>query len=119
MRRSGSTRSAIRHRVATRRRAIVTLGALLTAAALAPAAAAHSPLFFTPTTASPATPLRVADGTVSIAAYGRLTRTSPTRHLEVMLPPGAREPLEVLVPAGTAPFPTVRVEVKADRKSVV
>jgi hypothetical protein len=31
----------------------------------------------------------------------------------VKLAPGAREPLEVLAPAGTEPFPSVRVEVRA------
>ena len=87
--------------------------ALLVAAVLARAAAAHSPLFFVQMNASPTTPLRVADGTVSIAAYGRLTSASPVLHLEVKLTAGTREPLEVLVPAGTAPFPSVRVEVKA------
>ena len=95
------------------RRARVGIGALAVAAVLAPAAAAHSPLFFAPRHASPTTPLRVADGTVSIAAYGRLDRTTRTLHLEVKLAPGAREPLEVLAPAGTNPFPSVRVEVRA------
>lgn len=87
--------------------------ALLAAAVLAPAAVAHSPLFFAQTNASPSTPLRVTDGTVSIAAYGRLRSASPTLYLEVKLAAGAREPLEVLVPAGAAPFPSVRVEIKA------
>jgi hypothetical protein len=86
---------------------------LAVATVLAPAAAAHSPLFFAPRNASPTTPLRVADGTVSIAAYGRLDRATRTLHLEVKLPAGAREPLEVLAPAGTVPFPSVRVEVRA------
>lgn len=86
---------------------------LAVAAILAPSAAAHSPLFFAPRNASAATPLRVADGTVSIAAYGRLDRTTRTLHLAVKLAPGAREPLEVLAPAGTEPFPSVRVEVRA------
>jgi hypothetical protein len=103
-----------RHRVVTHRRVMIAaLAAVFTAAVLAPAAAAHSPLFFAPKNASPATPLRVDDGTVSIAAYGRLTRASPALHLEVRLAAGAREPLEVLVPAGTASSPSVRVEVKA------
>jgi len=96
-----------------RRRVAIISSAVIAAAVLAPAAVAHSPLFFAQRNASPATPLRVADGTVSIAAYGRLTSASPTLHLEVKLAAGAREPLEVLVPAGTAPFPPVRVEVKA------
>ena len=103
----------VRRRVVPLRRALIVLGALLTGAVLAPVATAHSPLFFTPKNGSPTTPLRVADGTVSIAAYGRLTGASPVLHLGVRLPAGAREPLEVLVPAGTAPFPSVRVEVKA------
>jgi hypothetical protein len=92
--------------------ALIALGALLTGAVLAPVAAAHSPLFFTSKNGSPATPLRVADGTVSIAAYGRLTAAAPVLHLGVQLPAGAREPLEVLVPAGTASSPSVRVEVR-------
>ena len=96
-----------------RRRVAIISSAVIAAAVLAPAAVAHSPLFFAQRNASPATPLRVADGTVSIAAYGRLTSASPTLHLEVKLAAGAREPLEVLIPAGTAPFPSVRVEVKA------
>ena len=86
---------------------------LAVAAVLAKAATAHSPLFFAPHNASATTPLRVADGTVSIAAYGRLTRATRMLHLEVKLAPGAREPLEVLTPAGTAPFPSVRVEARA------
>jgi len=97
----------------TRHRAAIISSVILAAAVLAPAAAAHSPLFFAPTNASSATPLRVADGPISIAAYGRLTSASPTLHLEVKITAGAREPLEVLVPAGTAPFPSVRVEIKA------
>jgi hypothetical protein len=97
----------------TDHRVMISVAAVFAAAVLAPAAAAHSPLFFAPSNASPAAPLRVADGTVSIAAYGRVARASPTLHLEVELAAGAREPLEVLVPAGTTPFPAVRVEVKA------
>lgn len=92
---------------------LIAVGVVLAAAALASGASAHSPLFFTPKNGSAESPLRIADGTVSIAAYGRLTRASRVLHLEVMLPAGAREPLEVLVPAGTAPRPSVRVEVKA------
>lgn len=99
------------------RRARVAVAVLVAAAVLAPAAAAHSPLFFAPRHAAPTTPLRVADGTVSIAAYGRLDRATRTLHLEVKLPAGAREPLEVLAPAGAQPFPSVRVEVRARRGS--
>ncbi len=86
---------------------------LAVAAVLVPAASAHAPLFFAPRHVSPTTPLRVADGTVSIAAYGRLDRAIRTLHLEVKLAPGAREPLEVLAPAETEPFPSARVEVRA------
>jgi hypothetical protein len=102
-----------RGRVRDARRARVGIAVLAAATVLAPAAAAHSPLFFAPRHASPTTPLGVADGTISIAAYGRLDRATRTLHLEVKLPAGAREPLEVLAPAGAEPFPSVRVEVRA------
>ena len=99
------------------RRTGVRIAVLAVAAVLAPVAAAHSPLFFAPRHASPTTPLRVVDGTVSIAAYGRLDRATRTLHLEVKLASGAREPLEVLIPAGTEPFPSARVEVRAPGRS--
>ena len=100
-----------RARGATRAR--VGIAVLAVAAVLAPAATAHAPLFFAQRNASPTTPLLVADGTDSIAAYGRLGRATRTLHLDVKLARGAREPLEVLTPAGTEPFPSVRVEVRA------
>ena len=78
-----------------------------------PAACAHSPIFFAPPNSSAATPLHVTDGTVSVAAYGRLSRATRTLHLGVNRPAGSREPLEVLLPAGAAPFPSVRVEIRA------
>ena len=111
--RSSRVHPGARGRARGATRVWVGAAGLAAAAILAPVAAAHSPLFFVPRNASPTTPLRVVDGTVSIAAYGRLDRATRTLHLEVKLPAGAREPLEVLVPAGVEPFPSVRVEVRA------
>ena len=46
---------------------------------------------------------------------GRSLRATEQRnaplHLGVNLPPGSREPLEVLLPVGAAPFPSVRVDI--------
>lgn len=88
------------------------LGTALLALALPSLAHAHAPRFFTERHASVASPLRVLDGSVSIAAYGRLDLRTRTLVLAVRLPAGAREPLEVLVPAGAPSRPVVRVSVR-------
>ncbi|MGL6279800.1 MAG: hypothetical protein ACRC50_09625 [Gaiella sp.] len=85
-----------------------------TVALLAPGgASAHAPRFFSPANSSAASPLRVEDGTVSVAAYGVLSERTRTLVLAVRLRADAREPLEVLQPAGSATRPSVRVSIRS------
>ena len=89
--------------------------AAVLALALVPAAAAHKPLFV-----EPGTPLAVADGTVSYAAYGRLA--CPGDRAELLVPADAPEGtraaadlprLAVLDPRGQ-PVPVTRVRTRFD-----
>jgi hypothetical protein len=87
-------------------------GAVVVALVLPSLAHAHAPRFFAERNASVDSPLRVPDGSVSIAAYGRLDVRLRALVLAVRLPAGAREPLEVLVPASGPSRPVLRVSVR-------
>lgn len=75
-------------------RTAAAAAAAVLALALVPAAAAHKPLFV-----EPGTPLAVADGTVSYAAYGRLACQGDRAELRARLKAGDTLFAELLVPA--------------------